>query len=86
MIRDTVLFVVGCLILTSLAIFITWDWLESRRIGGLTVSKRALALWKRKQDQPAFWLVSGLIAGFAVGLILGFILGHLFWPQVIEHF
>jgi uncharacterized iron-regulated membrane protein len=81
---NTILFVIGCLILIGLAITLVWDYLESRKPNGRTISDRALALWLRRRDQPAFWFALGILIGFAVGFSFGFVCGHLFWPQFVS--
>lgn len=81
--RDTILFVIGCLVLTGLAWLLIWDYVESRRKDGYTISKRMLALWKNRQNQPQFWLFLGVVIGLVFGFSLGFVLGHLFWPQAV---
>lgn len=79
MIRNTVLLVIGWLILGGLGFLITLDyywWLTKQA----TISSRTHQFLAEHANQPALFLVIGVLIGFGLGLVLGVILGHLFWP------
>lgn len=83
MIIDTIMYA-GLIILLLIAGAIgTWDYIESKRPNGRTISRRALEFYLRHKNKPIIWIaISGVIC-LNVGLILGLILGHLYWPQII---